>query len=452
MHNEKAVYPNKHGRHGDDYSGLMLQEYVQCLEEGMDIEQYHDLFKAAAAMPAGNIKEDVSDALYRLTLTLGTREGYRYSEPDGIEEIRSLADGGDFEKALPSDIEDRIRGAWYGRICGCLLGKPIEGIRTEALIPLLQRTNNFPMHRYILASDITEQLQKDIPFDLSKSKCWADTVTAAPADDDTNYTVMSSVLIDRFGRNFKSDDVLEIWTQLQPKNAYFTAERVAYINYINKYISHDSAIYKNPYREWIGAQIRVDYYGYINAGRPAAAAEMAYRDAYASHTKNGIYGAMFIAALIARAAVSDDITDILNCGLAQIPRTSRLHQDVSHIISMWRSGSGIDECREYINSKYDEHTTHGWCHTVSNAMIVTMALLYGGGDYGTSICAAVQTGFDTDCNGATVGSVIGMMKGSGAVGSEWTENVHGRLQTCILGMTDLSIDDLVKKTLSHLEK
>jgi len=226
---------------------------------------------------------------------------------------------------------------------------------------------------------------------------------------------------------------------------------VAFCNFIKGYAPPDSAVYQNPYREWIGAQIRADYFGYINPGDPERAAEMAWRDASVSHVKNGIYGEMLMAAMIAAAAVCDSTTDIVECGLAEIPSTSRLYKAVKDVLDGYRAGVGEKACFEGIFARWDDHNQHHWCHTISNAEIVTAALLYGNNDYAKSVCLAVQAGFDTDCNGATVGSILGMKNGASCIGEEWTAPIHGVLSTSIFGVDRISVSDLVEKTLQHVK-
>ena len=83
-------------------------------------------------------------------------------------------------------------------------------------------------------------------------------------------------------------------------------------------------------------------------------------------------------------------------------------------------------------------------------MIVAASLLYGRGDFGRTICMAVETGFDTDCNGATVGSILGMAYGAGCIPEYWSAPFHDTLQTSIFGVGTVSISDCAEKTLAHI--
>jgi ADP-ribosylglycohydrolase len=65
---------------------------------------------------------------------------------------------------------------------------------------------------------------------------------------------------------------------------------------------------------------------------------------------------------------------------------------------------------------------------------------------------AVETGFDTDCNGATVGSIVGMMYGVDNIEPEWTIPLNGVLKTQILGHDKSTIEALIEKTLEHIKK
>ena len=121
-------------------------------------------------------------------------------------------------------------------------------------------------------------------------------------------------------------------------------------------------------------------------------------------------------------------------------------------MKMHSEGKSAKQCFDLINSRYDERDSHGWCHTISNALIVVVALLYGELDYSKSICMAVQACFDTDCNGATVGSIVGMIKGIKGVGEVWTKMINGKVDTAIFGVGTVSVDALVDITMKHIGK
>lgn len=434
------------------YSKSLRYEYMQSIEEGLDIEQYKRLFDAIDALPPNEFKEQMADVLFDIVSHADTVEGYPYNEPSDLAGIQALCGEYDFPKKelTEEELADKIKGAWYGRICGCLLGKPVEGISCEELTSLLKETGNYPMTRYILESDLTEEMYDRYQFQL-EDKCYADTIEYAPVDDDTNYVALAQVLIRKYGLDFKPKHVAELWMARQGKNAYCTAERIAFCNFVKGIMPPYSAMHKNSYREWIGAQIRGDYFGYINPGNPKKAADMAWRDASISHIKNGIYGEMFAAAMIACAAVTDDIEDIIKGGLAEVPTTSRLYATITGVLDDYHNGMGFYEAIEKIKAEYDPSNSHGWTHTISNAAIVVLALLHGEGDYGKSICRAVEVGYDTDCNGATVGSIIGIRNGFAQIDEVWTKPVNGKLSTSIFGVGVLDLDKAAARTMKHIK-
>lgn len=424
-------------------------EWTQCMQEGLEVDAYR---ARCAALADEASKVDIQDAAPYETAARAladelhacpTRAGYAYDEPDALDEIRARRP----ERPVPVSAapdEQRLRAAWEGRIAGCLLGKPVEGWRRPALHTLWQGTGNWPLRRYMRRAEFTDTVRASLGERL-ECRCWADTVDGvAPIDDDTNYTVLALKLLETRGRDFTSEDVLEAWARNLPLLATCTAERVAYVNGLRGLTVPETATSCNPYREWIGAQIRGDLYGYICPGDPERAAEYAWRDARISHVKNGIYGEMFVAAMLAAAAVTDDVDILLDAGLGEIPAGCRLAEAIGQVRSWVRDGANGAAVIERIHAVWDENRQHDWCHTISNAMIVTGALLCGGGDFGRSVCLAVQAAFDTDCNGATVGSIVGMMRGT--VPDEWVAPFARGLETSIPGYAQLTPEALAART------
>ncbi|MBO4229639.1 MAG: ADP-ribosylglycohydrolase family protein, partial [Clostridia bacterium] len=197
-----------------------------------------------------------------------------------------------------------------------------------------------------------------------------------PPDDDTNYMLIALELLETCGKSFTPDDVTELWLSRLVKGETFTAERVAYRNFLAGYRPPDSAIRENPFREWIGAQIRGDVFGYACPCDPEAAAGLAFRDACISHIKNGIYGEMLASAMVAAAFGAETAEEAVLLGLAEIPQKSRLHESVSSIVQKYRSGGPEQECFDDIARRWDEREYHVKIHTISNAEIVAASLLY----------------------------------------------------------------------------
>ena len=108
--------------------------------------------------------------------------------------------------------------------------------------------------------------------------------------------MLGVLLLERCGSDFDEADVAKLWLDYLPAGRIFTAERVALRNLLEAYLPPETATRRNPFREWVGARLRVDAYGWAAAGDPVRAARMAWRDARVSHTANGVYAAMFMAA------------------------------------------------------------------------------------------------------------------------------------------------------------
>ena len=63
---------------------------------------------------------------------------------------------------------------------------------------------------------------------------------------------------------------------------------------------------------------------------------------------------------------------------------------------------------------------------------------------------AVETGFDTDCNGATVGSILGMANGIDSIPEYCKKPINDTLHTSIFGVGTVKISDRVKLTMEHI--
>lgn len=419
---------------------LVRDEITQRTEEGCDTTGFLERWENAESV-------DQLMALYHELMALPVRAEFPYVEPSDWDSICREREEGTrrFERPL-SDAEllDRLHGAWLGRVAGCMLGKPVEGWSAEAIRSYLEGADAYPLQDYF------PPLSRHAPESLPQPYTWCTkgNFQAGEVDDDTNYTILGLHLFEQFGPDFTTAQVGQTWLRLLPYHQVCTAERAAYRNLVNELPIEQVPLYLNPYREWIGARIRADFWGYCSPGQPERAAQFAFRDAALSHVKNGIYGEMMAAAMIATALVSHDIEGVIRTGAAQIPARSRLAEVVRDVLAWKRQGLTWQAAYEAVRTRYYWH--YHWVHTNNNDAIVLIALLWGYPDFEQVITTAVMMGLDTDCNGATAGSICGAMLGARHLPEKWIAPLNDTLKSTVIGFPVVHLRELAERTLQCL--
>ncbi|MET9145305.1 ADP-ribosylglycohydrolase family protein [Streptomyces sp. NPDC004042] len=389
------------------------------------------------------LAEDLLDELAELPSRLAEAEP---TDPDAIRELCPGWPGRVAPRPRAVPAVERFEAAWLGRAAGCLLGKPVEKIPLQGIRELARATGNWPLSTWFTARGVPEDLAAAHPWNRrSAATCLAENIDGMPEDDDLDHPLLGLLLLRRHGRGFTTADLARLWLDELPAGRTFTAERVAYRNLLLGIEPPRTARHRNPFREWIGGLIRADVHGWTNAGDPGAAAEQAYRDAALTHTGNGVYAAMFAAAVIAAAASgAHDVHACLATGLRVVPPGSRLARAVRHAVRLAGAHADFDTV---VDELHAAHAGYHWVHAVPNTALIAAALTHADGDFTGSICRVVSGGWDTDSNGATAGSVAGLLAGSpAALPDRWTAPLKNRLATTVADFDGTGFDALARLT------
>lgn len=426
---------------------LVAHFFAQAQYEGLDVSSEIQTWVAAGgsteapvagATPAGASNE--MRALARsLTASINSKM-QENPELDYTNFLNSLPDS----KSAPLPDLDTYHGAWLGRAVGCLLGKPVEKIHRDGIRKILQSSDRWPLDNYFTADGVPEQVLAQYPWNTqSAPTCLQENINGMTEDDDMNYSLLALMTLEKYGREFNTHHIAKQWLELLPAGLIYTAERVAYRNLLDGVSPDEVGGYNNPFKEWIGAWIRVDVYGWVNPGNPKAAALMAIKDAQLSHRRNGVYGAAMSAAMCATAMVSKDIDAVLDAGFSVVPPESQLFAACQFARNLGESDldyeSALDKLYSYVDGMH-------WVHTVNNAALGVLALSRSRGDFSMAITLTVMGGWDTDSIGATVGSICAAMVGTAGIDIKWSAPIDDRLASSMPGCARLKLSELAIRT------
>lgn len=242
--------------------------------------------------------------------------------------------------------------------------------------------------------------------------------TRYAADDDINGPLFfSKALYYQQGQEFETNDLKTLWlNMIRYKKGMFwwgpSTERMAYENILKGMPAEECGSKLNNGENManqIGGQIFSDCWGMLFAGSPYLASEYAAKSARLSHDENGVEGAKFIASLIAVSYNSkQEMRDDIYLAAEFLEPDSQYFKVVSMCLSKYDSRLNFQsQTKQMIEQLgYEEGPNFG--HIIPNAIICVNALLASNGDFESAIKYATSFGYDTDCNGSTIGSIVGM--------------------------------------------
>jgi len=283
---------------------------------------------------------------------------------------------------------------YYRRLSGCFIGKSVGG------------TLGMPYEGEERLLDLT--FYDPVPTEMV-------------ANDDLDLQVMALEAVRRNGlpihRKYLGDFYL--------KSLRFACDEygVARRNLTHGIFPPLSGYYDNKFTGGMGSAIRSEIWGCLAPGDPALAAALAREDSCIDHTDDGLEATMFLAAIESAAFVETDIDRLIDIALGYVTDNGRFACAIRDTKVWW------NECRDFVEVRrriLDKYYVQNWTDVSINISFVVLGLLAGEGDFGKTICTAVNCGNDTDCTGATLGALYGIMYPE-RITEEWTAPIGNRL-------------------------
>ena len=326
------------------------------------------------------------------------------------------------KKLTLGEYRDKLMGCWIGKNVGGVLGAPLE------------------CHRGVFDLDY-------YTWDFSKGLV---------PNDDLDLQLVWLMALEEYGKNLNAALLSEYWTTyiVAYWNDYGIGKRNLQIGLMPP-LSGMVSLYKDG----CGSFIRTEIFACVAPGYPELAARLAYEDVIITNSDEGVYGAIFCAVVESAAFVESDKFKLIEIGLSYIPDDCAIAKGVRCALKAHATGKTWQEARvdvmtevpgtfglqirDFGNVSEDVPVgKKGW-DTPSNIGLMIIGWLYGEDDFGKSLCITVNCGEDTDCTGATLGSILGIISGAKNLPPKWVEPLGDKFKTLCLDLTTEGMEDFI---------
>jgi len=290
------------------------------------------------------------------------------------------------------EIYDKIYGCWMGKNCGGTLGAPLE-----------------------------KGYGEPEPFDV----WWYPKLQEGGIpNDDLEMQLIWLKAVEEIGPTINARGLADYW--LTHINYNWDEYGWARMNFRLGLQPPVAGGYNNYFIDCMGCPIRSEIFACIAPGLPRLAVKYAYEDAICDHAGGeSVYGEMFNTAMEAAAFIVTDLNELLDIGRSYVAEGTKTAAAIDAARAAHKAGLDWKAARKKVMEATPHYNAQ---YSPINMGFQTIGLLYGK-DFADAICIAVNCGYDTDCTGATVGAILGILYGRKNLPAKWTEPLGDNIAT-----------------------
>ena len=323
-----------------------------------------------------------------------------------------------------TDYLDKVHGGWIGKIAGLTLGVPLEF--DEPWPP----------------TDITYFAQVPDYFSDHHS------------GDDAYFPLLAQTCLEKYGLHPTYSQIMKEYDERFYSGRVWGATSKAIDLYRAGIMPPKTGF--PGYNGWadLDAMIAFDPLGWICPGMMNKSAEYADYWAHIVSWGEGADGCVFIDALYSEAFFTSDINMLIQKAVEVLPVKSRFHELITDIYLWHEQNKDWRDAKSLLEKKYNNKDGKADISAITNTGAVLIGLLYGEKDFGKTVIIAMQCQWDSDCNAATAGGILGTVLGFSNIDPKWSLIFHDKYENyCLKGLPRwLSIKEIAENTVALGEK
>lgn len=299
----------------------------------------------------------------------------------------------------------RAKGAMAGLAIGDALGRPVEGLSPAQIRSKYGGVEDF----------------------LSQNP---------GGSDDTEYAILTGRALVKFGKSITSEEFASYWVE---KVCNQTEDFLGAGFSEMAAISNLKAGLKPPHsgrhiHAWSdGLAMRVAPIGIVANGDMELAKRLAIADGQVSHSGEGIHSGVVVATAISQAMVGDSIKDLIIASKKSIPENSWTFRAITKALSVIE-GQRDKDALSLTDHLLENVATHHYFYADIAPEAVSLAIasvVYGDGDFVSTVRFAVNCGRDADTIAAMAGAIVGAYVGFDAIPEHWRSAVTEVKGSCL---------------------